>query len=199
MSDSAVNSAVLCDWLARMRAGDRAAREDLFRTLGGQLERQARAMLRRFPAVRRWVETDDVLHNALLRLLRALREVEPASTREFFGLAALQMRRELLNLARQCAPKAGPGVLPPTGDATLAAAVEPADEGDDPAELERWCRFHQAVEGLPAEEREVVGLVYYHGWTQAEVAGLFGVSERTVRRRWETALVKLQRLLAGPG
>jgi DNA-directed RNA polymerase specialized sigma24 family protein len=45
------------------------------------------------------------------------------------------------------------------------------------------------------EEREVVGLIYYHGWTQAEVAHLFEVSERTIRRRWEAALTRLHRTL----
>ena len=44
-------------------------------------------------------------------------------------------------------------------------------------------------------EREVVGLVFYHGWTQAQVAELFQVDVRTVRRWWESALVKLHREL----
>jgi RNA polymerase sigma factor (sigma-70 family) len=51
------------------------------------------------------------------------------------------------------------------------------------------------VECLPAEEREVVGLVFYHGWTQAKVAELFQVSERTVGRRWHSACLRLQQLL----
>ena len=51
------------------------------------------------------------------------------------------------------------------------------------------------VEKLPAEEREVVGLIFYHGWKQAEVADLFGISERTVRRRWESAKEKLGHVL----
>ena len=48
---------------------------------------------------------------------------------------------------------------------------------------------------MPRREREVVGLVFYHGWTQAQVAELFRVDVRTIRRWWESALVKLHRIL----
>src|SRR5438445_5611148 len=90
----------LLGWLERMRAGDLTAREALFGHVCERLRRLTRKMLKGYPGVQRWAETDDVLQNALLRLLRALQEVWPASTREFFGLAAEQMRRELLDLAR---------------------------------------------------------------------------------------------------
>jgi RNA polymerase sigma factor (sigma-70 family) len=53
------------------------------------------------------------------------------------------------------------------------------------------------VERLPVREREVVGLVFYHGWTQAQVAELFQVNERTVRRWWESAMVRLHRAMKG--
>ena len=64
------------------------------------------------------------------------------------------------------------------------------------ADLERWAAFHEMVGALPAEEREVVGLVHYHGWTQAQIAELFGVTERTVRRWWQSALLKLGEAMA---
>jgi RNA polymerase sigma factor (sigma-70 family) len=51
------------------------------------------------------------------------------------------------------------------------------------------------MEQLPAEEREVVGLTFYHGWTQAQIAELFGVDERTIRRRWRAACLRLQDLV----
>jgi RNA polymerase sigma factor (sigma-70 family) len=68
---------------------------------------------------------------------------------------------------------------------------DPAAPVND-AELERWARFHEAVDELPAEEREVVSLIFYHGWTQAEVAQCLQMGERTVRRRWELALITLR-------
>jgi RNA polymerase sigma-70 factor (ECF subfamily) len=180
-------------WLERMRGGDLAARDELLRAYSGRLERLARKMLRGYPAVRRWVETGDVLQNSLLRLLRALGEVSPASEREFFSLAGEQMRRELLDLGRHFYGPQGQGAnhashahLPSGGE-----PPEPADRAEEASELERWRSFHEEVARLPAEEREVVGLVFYHGWTQAQVAELLGLSERTVRRRWEAALARL--------
>ena len=66
-----------------------------------------------------------------------------------------------------------------------------------PADLDRWAQFHTAVENLPSEQREVIGLTFYHGWTQAEIAELFQVDERTVRRRWQAACQALNETLGG--
>jgi hypothetical protein len=43
----------------------------------------------------------------------------------------------------------------------------------------------------PAEEREVMGLVFYHSWTQAQV------TERTVRNWWRSAVRLLTAALGG--
>jgi RNA polymerase sigma factor (sigma-70 family) len=174
--------------LDRIRAGDRAAADELFRHLGDRLERLARKMLRGFPAVQCWEEVDDVLQNAALRLLRALREVRPASTTKFFGLAAKQIRRELLDLKRHYRH-------------WISAA--PGHESADPApgldELEEWCEFHRQIEGLPEDERAVVDLHFYQGLTKAEAAELLGVDVRTVQRRWNAALQRLCSLRRGEG
>jgi RNA polymerase sigma-70 factor (ECF subfamily) len=195
MSDHGPDTTQLHGWLDRVQAGDLAARDELLRSVGNRLERLARKMLGRFPDVHRWVETDDVLQNALLRLLKALEDVRPASMRAFFGLAAEQMRRELLDLARYYYGPHGHGAH----HATHGPGPEPTAPAEDPEGLERWCTFHQEVGWLPAEEREVVGQIFCHGWKQADVARLFGVSERTVRRRWESAMLKLHRLLKDEG
>jgi RNA polymerase sigma-70 factor (ECF subfamily) len=184
--------------LERIRAGDLVARDELLRKVSGRLERLAHKMLRGFPRVHRWAQTDDVLQSSLLRLLRSLEEVRPTSTREFFALAAEQIRRELLDLTRQFYGPMGDGAHhashPPDGS---QGPQEPAAQDENPEELEKWSTFHEQVASLPAEEREVVGLVFYHGWTQAQVAELCHVSSRTVRRRWEAALVKLRRAIQG--
>jgi RNA polymerase sigma-70 factor (ECF subfamily) len=188
-----LHSAQLQAWIKRIREGDRTAPDELLRAAGSRLESLARKMLARFPAVRSQEQTGDVLQSALIRLLRALREVEVTSVRDFFGLAAEQLRRELLDLARRYTPasRRGGRLAPRLTEEEMPLNLD--DEGD----LERWAAFHERVAALPAEEREVIGLVFYHGWTQAEVAELFQVNERTVRRRWHSALEKLRELRGG--
>jgi RNA polymerase sigma-70 factor (ECF subfamily) len=194
MPEPEISTIQLHHWLERMRAGDAAARNELLQSLCSRLERLARKMLRRFPSVQRWEQSDDVLQNALLRLFRALEHVQPASVDAFFGLAAEQMRRELLDLARHYLGPHGMGAHHSSHPDALPSmspseAMAPADQPED---LERWFHFHEEVERLPAEEREVVGLVFYHGWTQSQVAELFQVDVRTIRRRWQAALLRLR-------
>src|SRR5437660_12900850 len=91
---------VVQGWVDRLNRGEPDAREQLLSHASDRLTRLTRKMLRDYPGVRRWEQTDDVLQNALLRLCRALRDVTPPTARDYFRLAALQIRRELLDLAR---------------------------------------------------------------------------------------------------
>ncbi len=179
------------DWIKRIQAGDRSARNELLIAVERRLKELASRMLSRYPAVRQYAETGDVYQSACLRLLRALEEVKPTGTREFFALAAAQIRRELLDLARyyrtpgrHFAPQPDPSE---SGRQWEPAGPPPADD-----ELDRWERFHTAVDKLPAEEREVVGLRFYHGWPEARIAELLQVSDRTVQRYWKNALGRLK-------
>jgi RNA polymerase sigma factor (sigma-70 family) len=190
----------LRDWLTRARAGDATARDELLRACWGRLERLAHAMLGRFPNVKRWTDTGDVLHGALLRLLQALERLDVRSTRDFFGLAAEHMRRQLLDLARHYYGPHGDGAryAGRVGPADSAGpGFEPADPAESADELDRWSAFHEAVGRLPAAEREVAGLIFYHGWGHDEIAELFGVDARTVRRRWLAARLQLHAALGG--
>jgi RNA polymerase sigma factor (sigma-70 family) len=196
MSDPAAQTTLMVQWLDRMRVGDASARDELIRSFRGRLELLARKMVGRDRRVARWVDAEGVLQNALLRLLRALETVRPESTRAFFGLAAEQMRRELLDLARHYYGPEGEGAnhdsVAPRPDDSRPGLDPPAPDAND---LERWARFHEEVERLPVHEREVVGLIFYHGWTQSQVADLFHRDVRTVRRWWEAALVRLHQVM----
>jgi RNA polymerase sigma-70 factor (ECF subfamily) len=154
-------------------------------------------MLRHFPNVREWAETLDVLQGSLVRLLHTLQNLRPESTRHFFNLASEHVRRELLDLARRFGGDrfARLTLVGPSDDSQRAGLDQAADRADESEDLELWRRFHEAVEQLPAEEREVIGLVFYHGWTQAQIAELFGMDERTVRRRWQSACLGLNRIV----
>jgi RNA polymerase sigma-70 factor (ECF subfamily) len=185
--------------LGRVCQGDAAALDELLRHSSARLTMLARHMLRGFPGVRRWADTDDVLQNSLIRLVAALGEVRPASPREFLGLATLQLRRELIDLARHYFGPQGQGTNHHTngGDPENSLAVAAVDSTDNPASLAQWQEFHEQVGDLPATEREVVSLLYYQGLSQTEAAEVLGVSVRTVQRRWHAALEQLQRVWNG--
>ena len=202
MANTSPSTARLEGWLQRMHAGDAAARDQLLEHVCERLRRLTRKMLKGFPGVKRYAETDDVLQNALMRLLRALQEVRPASAREFLGLAAVQIRRELIDLARHYQGPEGPGRqraggLGPESSASPIGPPDPGTDTDDPALLAAWTEFHHQVEALPVEEKEIFDLLWYQGLPKAEAAALLGVTERVVRYRWQSARVRLHQRLGG--
>jgi RNA polymerase sigma-70 factor (ECF subfamily) len=197
MSAESLHTVNLHNCVRRWQSGDADAADTLFRAAGQRLEQMARKMLRRFPAVRAYAETGDVLQGSLLRLLNTLRRVQPESTRHFFNLAAVHIRRELLDLARRFSGPAFARLAPtdPTADSTSTGLAQAADAATEDEDLDRWCRFHAAVEQLPPAEHEVLGLAFYQGWTQAQMAELLEVDERTIRRRWQSACLHLKGLV----
>ncbi len=191
------------DCLQRMGRGDQAARQDLLNAACERLNRLVRKMFRADGRLQRWEETGDVFQNAMLRLCRALEEVNPGSPREFFRLAALQIRRELIDLARHYYGPAGPAAnhqtQPPhqEGEALPSPASDPSDASLEPSRLAAWGEFHERIGALPDEEREVFDLVWYQGLTHAEAAQLLQVSTKTVQRRWQAACLKLHEAMHG--
>ena len=186
--------------IKRMNQADDAALEELVQHSANRLESLARQMLRGYPALRRWVETDDVLQNALMRLLRALQAVQPESASHFLSLAALQIRRELVDLARHYFGPAGLAARHESrggSDSTSDSGVEVSDLSHEPSTLAQWCELHEQLAALPDDQREVVNLLFYQGLNQHEAADVLGVSVRTVQRRWHTALARLHEKLHG--
>jgi RNA polymerase sigma-70 factor (ECF subfamily) len=183
-----------------MHSGDQAARDELLQHLCKRLQRLTRKMLKGYPKVKRWDDTSDVFQNGMLRLLRSLGEVKPATVQDLIGLTALQMRRELIDLARSYGGPHGPG--------TMQAGQEARDDQEsphndqeqttyEPSRLATWSEFHAQVDQLPENERQVFDLLWYQELTQAEAAKLLQVAERTIRQRWQTARLLLQQALKG--
>jgi RNA polymerase sigma-70 factor (ECF subfamily) len=198
MPEPSFHTLHLRGWLDRLRAGDAAARDEILRACQTRLHLLVRKMLRRNPSVGRWTESSDVFTNASLRLLRALEKVDVADTRGFFNLASAVIRRELIDLARHFYGPRGLGANHASNHAPAGGSPAPEPPArDDAADLDRWAALHEAAEKLPAEEREVFGLTFYHDWTQQQIAELFGVDERTVRRRLRRAVEALGGALGG--
>jgi RNA polymerase sigma-70 factor (ECF subfamily) len=200
---SNLNQSTLIEgWLGRLRAGDEQARNELINCACARLTHLTHTMLKGFGRVRRWEQTDDVVQNSLLRLYRSLADVQPANAVEFYRLAALNIRRELLDLAKHYFGPRGLGAnytsveKGPNQSQSGPAFDQPAAD-DDPGNLAAWTTFHAQVEQLPADEKEVFDLLWYQELSQAEAAALLKVSERTIKRRWAAARLRLHEALGG--
>ncbi len=192
---SSLHTTEMHGFVDRWRAGDRAAADALVRRTEDRLKRIAVRMYRGFPNVRSVAEPGDVIQESLVRLLNSLRKLRPESTRDFYNLAAVHVRRELLDLARRAKrPQNQLVSLNATRPGADSSSGLPVPEPDhrNPDDFDLWARFHEAVEELDAEKREVVSLIFYHGRTQREVAELFRKDERTIRRWWADALLELR-------
>jgi RNA polymerase sigma-70 factor (ECF subfamily) len=180
----------------RLPSGGDAARSALIARTCDRLRALARQMLWEYDVVARWEQTDDVLQNALVRLCRALEAAPPESVRHFYRLAELQLRRELLDLADRYRGANGVGANHHT-DPTGGAVGGHPDPVDGPQTLAEWTEFHNLVERLSEQEREVFGLLWYQQLSLEEAAEVLGVSVRTVKRMWQAARISLARLCAG--
>ena len=189
--------------LDRLGQGDESARNELLQVACERLVQLTRTMLRDYRRLKRWEETDDVCQTALIRLSRALEVTTPACPRDFYRLATVQIRRELIDLARHHYGPEGQGAnhatnasgAGPVGE--TGPAYERADSADGPSQMAAWREFHEQVEALPEEEKEVFDLVWYQGLQHTQAGDLLGVSARTVKRRWQAACLRLHELLGG--
>jgi RNA polymerase sigma factor (sigma-70 family) len=204
MSDPSQQTLEIQLRLDRLKAGDESARRELINCACARLERLTRKMLHSWQRVHRWEETADVLQNASLRLYRSLADVKPANATDFFRLAALNIRRELFDLAKHYFGPRGMAAHHATGqwsrrvsaDDTNACAWEPAGDSEDPSQLAAWAEFHARIEDLPEDERAVFDLLWYQELSQMEAAHLLGISERTLKRRWASARLRLHDVLS---
>jgi RNA polymerase sigma-70 factor (ECF subfamily) len=131
------------------------------------------------------LESDELLGAVVERLMRAVRATHPLTVRGFFGLANQHIRWELNDLARRLDSRKRTVELHDSG---VAAPELPTSTGTVGPGLRR---ILEAIEALPACEREAFELVRLQGMTQAEAAEVSGVSVKTVQRRLNRSLVLL--------
>ncbi len=186
--------------LSQWRGGDDQALDEILIQSQDRLRRMASRRLSNFPAAGRWHQTDDVLQNALIRLNRSLKEVQPKNKRQFHGLVATQIRRELLDLAKNLNGPQGRDRNHATAPADPNHAKgrqmpDPAAPSDSDYSDQDMVAFHEAVTQLEPDVREVFELRYYQGMSRAEVAELLEVSEKTIQRRYREAKLALSQKL----
>ena len=169
--------------LQRAAGGDRAALDAVYASLYPDLKRIARSRLR-VQGRGDSVSTTMLVHESFVRLVGA-RDLRIEDRRHFFAYAAKTMRNIIIDSAREhLAERRGGGAEHVTlGDAD---ALQVAGSGASD-ELMRVNEALHELEVVDAELAELVEMRYFGGYTEVEIAELQGVTERTVRRRWDKA------------
>jgi RNA polymerase sigma factor (TIGR02999 family) len=174
--------------VSRAEAGDESAKDALFTALYAELHRLAAAHLNRRGGALT-LGTTSLLHEAYLDIVNRDALAFPDRHR-FLGYASRAMRGLIIDFVRnRRARKRG-------GELTFAPLDEAAAPAAAPAsDLEALDAALRELAALEPALAELVDLKFFCGFTFAEVAGLRGVSERTVQRDWAKARVLLHRLL----
>jgi RNA polymerase sigma factor (TIGR02999 family) len=167
--------------LQQAAVGDRAALDAVYASLYPELKRVARARLRQQGRADA-MNTTMLVHESFVRLVGA-HDLRLEDRRHFFAYAAKTMRNIIIDHAReQLAERRGGGAEHVTlGDAEALQIVAVGGE------LVRVNDALQELEAVDPELAELVEMRYFGGYSEAEIAELHGVVERTVRRRWDKA------------
>lgn len=170
--------------LERARNGDSSAADELLPLIYDELRRLAAAkMARENPG--QTLQPTALVHEAWLRL-GADEQPVWQNRAHFLAAASEAMRRILVeNARRKLRLKRG-------GGNERVELHESAIEA--PMDDEKILEVNEALDLLAAEDpqkAQIVKLRFFVGLDHNEIASLLGVNEKTVRRHWEVAKVRL--------
>lgn len=185
MHSSAVVTQLLLDW----NRGNSQARDQMLPLVYDELRRLARAFLGRERADHT-LQATALVHEAYLRLIDQ-RQVDWMNRAQFMGVAAVMMRRILVNHARgRAADKRG-------GDA-VRVSLSLADIGEAPSvDLIALNAALDALAAIDARKSRIVELKFFGGLTTAELAEVMELSSATIEREWSFSRAWLYDALAG--
>ena len=174
------------DLLAACADGDEQALASLYDRFGTVAYRLAVRVLRD-PAL-----AEDAVQEAFLAVWRQAAKFDPSRGRASTWILTLVHRRAVDLVRRQASFNALPDQLEVIGPRAFVA--ESAD--DDVALRETQGEVQAALATLSKAEREVLGLAYWGGLTQSEIATALGIPAGTVKSRTFSALARLREALA---
>lgn len=128
-----------------------------------------------------------LLHEAYLDMAGREGPAFPDRAR-FMGYAARVMRGLIIDHARNRRAQKRGGQFEIT-----SLATEVAESAVDCRELTRVSEALEELAKVDPPLAEIVDLKFFCGFSFAEIAGMQGVSERTVQRNWEKARIYLHR------
>jgi len=169
---------------------DEQARDHMLPMVYDDLRRLARAYLAR-ERPDHTLQATALVHEAYLRLI-GQRQMDWNNRAQFVGMAAVMMRRILVNHARDhAADKRG-------GDAKRVTLSLAADLGSAPSV--DLIALHEALndlEALDARKSRIVELKFFGGLTIAEMAEVMSLSPATIEREWSFSRAWLYDALTG--
>jgi RNA polymerase sigma-70 factor, ECF subfamily len=178
--------------LARVRAGDTEATEQLMPVIYDELRRIARRQLRSERS-NGTLQPTEVVHETYLKLFKPEKQDEMAQWNDrshFFAIASLQMRRLLVDHARaRQADKRG-------GDLQRVELSE--EEIQFPAIDIDLIALNEALdklEELHPRPAKIVMMRYFGGMKEKEAAEALEISVTTLKREWEFARAWLYKKL----
>jgi RNA polymerase sigma factor (TIGR02999 family) len=188
--DEAARQGTATQLLIACTAGDAVARDRMLPLVYDELRHVAAGYLRR-ERPGHTLQPTALVHEAYVRLIDQ-RQVDWTNRAQFVGLAAVMMRRILVNHARdRLAEKRGGGAE----HVPLTLAAEPIG----PRQI-NVLDLHDALERLAAFDQrksQIVELKFFGGLTMDEIAEAVGVSLATAEREWKFARAWLYRAVSG--
>jgi RNA polymerase sigma factor (TIGR02999 family) len=171
------------------RSGDRAAFDRIFELLYPELRQIAHRRLSRTPGDGH-IDTTALVNECYLKFLQR-ESLTPADRAHFLAYSATVMRSIIVDAARAAHTdrRGGDAVQVTLNTDLIDRLPEPADEILD---------VHGALEELAkvdARLARVVEMRYFGGMSDAEIAEVLVLSERTVRRDWDKARLLLAHAL----
>lgn len=126
-----------------------------------------------------------LVHEAYVRLIDQ-RSIDPVDRGAFLGLAAMVMRRVLVDHARakNRVKRAGRHRRVELNESQIAAPDSEAGNGFD---IEAMDRALTKLAGLDARKARLIELRFFGGLDEAEAAELLGISRATASREWRMA------------
>jgi RNA polymerase sigma factor (TIGR02999 family) len=170
-------------------AGDARAADQLFAALYDELHRLAEQQLRRSDA-HLTLGTTTLLHETYLALSGREAADFPDRAR-FFGYASKVMRGLIVDYVRSRRATKRGGQF----EITLIGDHEPASPTQTPAELEHIAEALERLTTVDPRLAQLIDLHFFCGFSLVEIAGLRGVSDRTVQRDWRKARMLLEGFL----
>ena len=177
--------------LVDLKGGRRDAEAELMERLYEPLRKLAASQLRREP-IDNSLQATALVHEVYLRLVQP-GDLELRGRGHFMAVAAKVMRRILVDHARTCRAKKRWGTKHRV-DLQESVVVGPGGAEDVLAVHECLGRLAK----IDLRQSQIVEMKFFGGLREQEIADVFGISERTVRREWGMARAWLHAEMAHP-